>query len=199
VKSSRKTGRPKDLYKGQARPFSASEVQRLEGILRADDSDTAVRDLALLRVGIDSALRSSDVLRLTLRDLAPNGAISPTFRVRQKKTGNPITCELLPKSIDALRAWLALNPAMMPGDRVFAICARQHNRIVHQWCRKLGLDVALYGTHSIRRTAPAHVYAHTKNIEVARQMLGHRSLGNTADYLNVRSEDVREAARKFPI
>ena len=117
IQKRRKTGRPKDLFKGQARPFSASEVQRLEGILRADDSDTAVRDLALLRVGIDSALRSSDVLRLTLRDLAPNGAISPTFRVRQKKTGNPITCELLPKSIDALRAWLALNPAMQPGDR----------------------------------------------------------------------------------
>jgi integrase len=199
MKSPRKTGRPKDLYKGQARPFSASEVQRLEGILRSDDSDTAVRDLALLRVGIDSALRSSDLLRLTLRDLAPNGEISQTFRVSQKKTGNPITCELLPKSIDALKSWLALNPAMQPGDRVFAICARQHYRIVHQWCRKLGLDVALYGTHSIRRTMPAHVYGHTKNMEIARQLLGHASLANTALYLGVTSEDVREAARKFPI
>jgi integrase len=199
MKRPRKSGRPAGRYPGQMRPFSVEQVARLEGLFRADGGRTAARDRALLRVGIDSCLRSADVLRITLRDVAPNGEIASGFRIRQKKTGKWQPCELLPKSIDALKAWLELNPDMQPDDRVFAICTRQHYRIVKQWCGKLGLDPSLYATHSVRRTRPAHLYKHTHNIVAMQRLLGHENPANTAKYLAVENDDALELARKFPI
>ena len=199
VQKRRAPGRPKGFYPGQKKALSPEQVLRLEGLLRRDDSGTAVRDLALLRVGIDSVLRSSDVLGITLRDLAPNGEVAAIFRVRQNKTGTWNNCELSPKSIDALKAWLALNPTMQPEDRVFAISRRQHCRIVKQWCAKLGVDQSLYATHSIRRTKPSHLYKQTHNVVAMQRLLGHNNPANTAKYLSVESEDAFELARKFPI
>jgi site-specific recombinase XerC len=70
---------------GQMRPFTAEQITTLEALLRQDG--TALRDLALLRTGIDSMLRSSDMAALTVRDVVHNGEVASTFTIRQKKTG----------------------------------------------------------------------------------------------------------------
>ena len=41
---------------GQMRPFSPDQIAMLETLLRQDGSATALRDLALLRVGVDSMI-----------------------------------------------------------------------------------------------------------------------------------------------
>jgi integrase len=181
------------------RPLTIDQVAKLESLLLMDGSGTATRDRALLRVGIDSMLRSSDVLAVTLRDIAPNGELSAVFSVRQKKTKRVIRCEMNGKTLEALDAWLAINPDMTPDDRIFAISTRQHQRIVKDWCKLLSLDGVLYSTHSIRRTKPAYIYAQTKDIAALQQLLGHHSPANTSEYLGVENADARELARKYQI
>ncbi len=56
----------------------------LEVLLRQDGSWTALRDLALLRVGIDSMLRSSDIVKLCVRDICHDGEVVAEFAVKQR-------------------------------------------------------------------------------------------------------------------
>src|SRR5271165_2711170 len=95
---SMETRRRKPLKKarkpGQMRPFTPEQVTMLEVLLRQDGSWTALRDLALLRVGIDSMLRSSDLVSLTVADIAHDGEIVAEFGIRQKKTGKIVRCDL---------------------------------------------------------------------------------------------------------
>ena len=181
------------------RPFTFEQVAMLETLLTQDGSGTATRDLALLRLGIDSMLRSSDLLSLTLRDVRPNGVAATDFAVKQKKTGKAVQCDISEKTVKAINAWLALNPEMTPDGRVFAITTRQHQRIIKTWCELLKLDLALYSTHSVRRTKPTHLYAKTKNLAAVKELLGHSNVAATGVYLGVNNEDARNLARQFPI
>jgi site-specific recombinase XerC len=63
----------------------------------------------------------------------------------------------------------------------------------------LKLDGALYSTHSIRRTKPAHLYAKTKNLAAVKELLGHSNVAATGVYLGVTSDDARALAKQFPI
>jgi len=193
-KSAKKARKP-----GQMRPFTPEQITTLEALLRQDGSGTAIRDLALLRVGIDTMLRSSDVVTLRLRDVMPNGQLTSAFAIKQRKTSKVVQCEISDRTQAALAGWLAINPLFTPEDRVFAIATRQHQRIVKSWCSLLKLDGALYSTHSIRRTKPAHLYAKTKNLAACKELLGHANVSATGVYLGVTGDDARALARRFPI
>jgi integrase len=183
---------------GQMKPFTIEQIATLETLLRQDGSGTAIRDLALLRVGIDSMLRSSDIVALTVRDVVHNGEVASAFTSRQKKTGKHVQCELSEKSRAAVSEWLSAA-ALGAEDRIFAITTRQHQRIVKTWCALLKLDGALYSTHSIRRTKPAHLYAKTKNLAACKELLGHANVSATGVYLGVTGDDARALARQFPV
>jgi site-specific recombinase XerC len=62
----------------------------------------------------------------------------------------------------------------------------------------LTLDGALYSTHSVRRTKPAHLYAKTKNLAAVKELLGHANVAATSVYLGVTSDDARALAKQFP-
>jgi site-specific recombinase XerC len=143
-------------------------------------------------------LRSSDMVAVSMRDLVHNGEVASTFTIRQKKTGKHIQCELSDRTRAALGEWLAVA-GIGAEDRVFAITTRQHQRIVKTWCALLKLDGALYSTHSIRRTKPAHVYSKTKNLAACKELLGHANVSATGVYLGVTGDDARALARQFPI
>ncbi|MGA7329109.1 MAG: tyrosine-type recombinase/integrase [Rhodomicrobium sp.] len=184
---------------GQMRPFTPEQISMLEALLKQDGSGTSIRDLALLRVGIDSMLRSSDIVKLTTRDLMHSGEVVTQFAVKQRKTAKVVQCEISDKTRAALADWLATNPHFSSEDRVFAITTRQHQRIVKGWCALLKLDGALYSTHSIRRTKPTHLYAKTKNLAACKELLGHANVSATGVYLGVTGDDARALARQFPI
>ena len=63
------------------RLFTVEQIGVLESLLRQDGSGTALRDLAQLRIGIDSMLRS-DIVALTVRDVMPNGEIDSALTIR---------------------------------------------------------------------------------------------------------------------
>jgi len=198
-KRQRKPAQKKPARRGQMRPFTLDQVATLEMLFRQDGSSTAIRDLALLRIGIDSMLRSSDILSLIVRDVRPNGEVAASFQIKQKKTSKPVECDLSERTRAAITEWLALNPEMQSEDKLFAITTRQHQRIVKTWCEMLKLDPALYSTHSIRRTKAAHLYAKTKNLAAVKELLGHSTVAATGVYLGVTSEDARNLAKQFPI
>src|SRR5260370_725376 len=69
------------------------------------------------------------------------------------------------------------------------ISIRQYARLVHRWVESIGLERAVYGTHSMRRTKAAQIYRKTGNLRAVQLLLGHTKL----DYLPRRTMSRRAA------
>jgi integrase len=193
--AAQKVGRPV----GQMRPFTSENIQMLENLLKADGSSASIRDLALLRVGLDTMLRSIDLTSLVVGDVLRSGEVVIDFTTKQRKTKKPVHCELVPRTREALAAWLQHAELSDPMARVFEISTRQHQRIIKQWCALLRLDGTVYSTHSVRRTKPSVIYAKTQNVAAISKMLGHTNTVATMAYLGVTDEDARKLAREFDV
>jgi integrase len=186
---------------GQRRPFTREQVALLEQLLVAatPTDKMAVRNLALLRTGIDTMLRVSDLLRLTVGQLRSNGRIVDQFELTQKKTKKPIRCNLTPFTRDALGKWLEVGGLYSHSLVVFDFGSRQYARIIKGWAEMIHLDPSLYSTHSVRRTKAREIYRTTQNLEAIKTLLGHTSLNATQYYLGVTQEDADEIARNTRI
>ncbi|MEO6065448.1 MAG: tyrosine-type recombinase/integrase [Lysobacterales bacterium] len=119
----------------------------------------AIRDLALFNLAIDSKLRACDLVKLTLRDIAHGNQIGSRAIVMQQKTKRPVQFEITEPTRTAIRAWVD-QAKIQPSDALFPsrlhtsahLSTRQYARIVHRWVSGIGLDDAVYGTHTMRRT-----------------------------------------------
>jgi integrase len=61
--------------------------------------------------------------------------------------------------------------------------------LVDEWVAAIGLDPALFGTHSLRRTKASLIYKRTGNLRAVQILLGHRKIESTVRYLGVDLED----------
>lgn len=66
---------------------------------------------------------------------------------------------------------------------------RQYGRLLDDWVALIGLDPALYGTHSLRRTKVALIYRRTGNLRACQLLLGHTKLESTVRYLGIGVDD----------
>jgi integrase len=158
--------------------------------------DRRARDLAMFNCAIDSKLRGSDLVKLTVGDVCTSGAVRSRTAVVQQKTGRPVPFELSEPSRAALAAWLAVRGArddqwlfpsrMRPGRH---LGTRQYARLVDRWVALIGLDPGCYGTHSLRRTKVALVYRRTGNLRACQLLLGHTKLESTVRYLGIEVDD----------
>jgi integrase len=160
------------------------------------DLDHRVRDLAMFNCAIDSKLRGSDLVKLTVADVSTAGGVRSRTAVVQRKTGRPVPFEITEVTRQALSAWLDRrgqrdDPWLFPsraraGDH---ICTRQYARLVDRWVSLIGLDPGSYGTHSLRRTKVALVYRRTGNLRACQLLLGHTKLESTVRYLGIEVDD----------
>ena len=76
---------------------------------------------------------------------------------------------------------------------------RQYSRIVESWVSAVGLDLASYGTHSLRRTKATLIYRRTKNLRAVQLLLGHSKLDSTVKYLGIDIDDALEISEKIDV
>lgn len=158
--------------------------------------DGRVRDLAMFNLAIDSKLRGCDLVRLRVGDVVLGGTVRLRTAIVQQKTGRPVPFELTDPTREALTAWLRrrgpreegwLFPSRSrPGEH---ITTRQYGRLLDGWVALIGLDPALYGTHSLRRTKVALIYKRTGNLRACQLLLGHTKLESTVRYLGIEVDD----------
>jgi hypothetical protein len=68
-----------------------------------------------------------------------------------------------------------LFPSRMGGGRK-PITTRHYARLMDGWVGTIGLDPALHGTHSLRRTQVALIYLRTGNLRAVQLLLGHTKI-----------------------
>jgi integrase len=139
-----------------------------------------VRELALFNLGIDSKLRSSDLVNLKVRDVCHGDQVATRAAVMQLKTQRPVQFEITPAARESVQAWIK-RAGLRPGDFLFPnrihdsphLGTRQYARILGRWVDDLGLDRADYGMHSMRRTKAMLIYKRTRKLRAVQLLLGH--------------------------
>ena len=158
--------------------------------------DGRVRDLAMFNLAIDSKLRGCDLVRLRVGDVILGGTVRLRTAIVQQKSGPPVPFELTDSTRDALTTWLRKR-ASREDDWLFPsrsrhgdhVTTRQYGRLLDNWVALIGLDPALYGTHSLRRTKVALIYKRTGNLRACQLLLGHAKLESTVRYLGIEVDD----------
>jgi integrase len=168
--------------------------------------DGKIRDLALFNCAIDTKLRGSDLVKLTVADVSTHSGVRERSAIVQLKTGRPVPFEITEPTREALRAWLAergerpdawLFPSRSrPGEH---IGTRNYALLVDGWVALIGLDPAAYGTHSLRRTKVALVYRRTGNLRACQLLLGHTKLESTVRYLGIEADDALSMSEQTEI
>jgi integrase len=70
---------------------------------------------------------------------------------------------------------------------------------VSGWIAGIGLDPALYGTHSLRRTKATLIYRKTGNLRAVQLLLGHRKIESTVRYLGIEVDDALAIAEQVDV
>jgi integrase len=166
------------------------------------------RDYALLHLMASTGLRSSDLLRLKIKDMIDqDGDIIRLLRLKMKKTGLYIEHPLRDDCREAIREWLgsredsnpwlfcSLNPGWvnknMPLSRV------HHHKMMKKYLGAIRHGSELQGssTHTLRRSVAKLIHNKTGKIAVAQKFLGHTSPANTSLYID--PDELKETANKI--
>lgn len=191
---------------GQMAPFTPDQVQVIRSLMQTEGK---VRDLALFNVGLDTMLRASDLLALTVDDVTDHqGAIVSEIQIRQQKTNQGHLVALSPATQDSVADWL-LASGKHRTDYVWTsignrptrshLSRAQYANLVKQWAELARLNPKRHSTHSIRRTKSAVIYDQTQNLAACQQLLGHKSIGSTAVYLGVDQRKALDLAKRIKL
>lgn len=157
------------------------------------------RDLALFSTAVDTGLRCSDLLVLKLIDMQLQ-----IFVAKQRKTGQTVPLELSDYTRQTLQHWVVWADKDS-NDYLFTPLNNTHHEPISSghyrsriktWVAAIGLPPEGYSSHSLRRTKGALLYAHCKDLEVVRIVLGHKDLRSTAHYLGIENEHALKIARE---
>jgi site-specific recombinase XerD len=167
---------------------------------------TKTRDLALFNVAIDNKLRVCDLVKLRVRDIAHGACVARRAIVLQQKTQRPVQFEITEQPRIAVSDWIArgslhsdtfLFPSRLQDSP--HLSTRQYARIVDGWIADIGLDVAAYGTHTMRRTKASLIYRRTKNLRVVQLLIGYSKLESKVRYLGIEVDDALEMAEQTEV
>lgn len=183
----------KGIRVGQKKALKLEDIWRIRIRL---ELEKRFEELSLFNLAVDSKLRSCDLLSLKVRDVSRSGTVLSRTMIRQQKTRREVQFEITPKTQQALSQWIFTNHLEM-ADYLFPSHRRKGQHLsyhyyltlVNRWIGDLGLDISQYGTHSMRRTKAALIYAKTKNLRAIQLLLGHAKLESTIEYLGVEIED----------
>ncbi len=88
---------------GQKPPLKRKEIWAIRVRLQLAER---TRDLALFNLAIDSKLRSCDLIRLRVHDVARGSRVGSRATIVQKKTGRPVQFEITEQTRVSIAAWI---------------------------------------------------------------------------------------------
>lgn len=154
------------------------------------------RDRFLLLLGMNTGLRISDLVRLTVGDIRNKA----NTKITEQKTGKTRRLELRAVAED-IASYCAnkLDDAFLfpsrKGDK--PISTTQAYRVLTQAGEKLGRNDI--GTHTMRKTFGYHYYKKTKDVVTLMEIFGHAAPDITKRYIGIRDEEIADTLKDFRI
>jgi len=167
------------------------KIAQIKNLLRGQKR---FRDLLLFVVGINSALRISDLLELQVAHFVDKqGQIRQRFWIKEKKRGKRQEVVINESIREALGEFLAAYPGIGEKQENFMFFNPRNNDYSHPikrgqgWkfitsiCREVGLR-GNFGTHSLRKTWGYHARMSGVDLALIMHKLNHNSIAYTKRY-----------------
>lgn len=160
------------------------------------------RDSALFIIGINTNLRASDILNLTIEQVEHIQA-GGEVEIKEKKTGKKRRLTLNEEVVNAIQCLLSnYNGKYLASDLLFqgqrgSITVKTLTRLVKKWCGDINLR-GNYGAHTLRKTWGYHQRTRVgTSIPELMVMFNHTSQKQTLDYLCIQPEEIKNAYMKL--
>ena len=159
-------------------------------------------------MGINSALRSSDLRNLKVGDiLDKNGEIKKYLYMRIKKTGREIKIAINEAMREAIEYFISKAKVYSPNQYLFK--SKRSDKpidnvalfyLIKNWTQAVGLVNERYSAHSLRKTwgYQARKY-HGASIDMISEKLGHRSSNVTKRYIGIDQEEINKMEEEICI
>ena len=157
----------------------------------------SMRNCLLMVMGIHTALRVGDILRLKWSDVydAKKGNIRKSFSLMEAKTGKKKTVALNKEIMEILALYAREGTPPKPDDYLFKsrivnrpITRTQAYRIIQEAAAKLGIEGNI-SCHSLRKTFGYHAWKESYPLVVIMDIYNHSSYETTRRYLGVSQDD----------
>lgn len=159
----------------------------------------SARDIALFVVGINVALRITDLLNVRWRDVLDDKQHFKPLTLVEQKTGKERRIHLNKPSQKALRDLQAALPIVSLDDYLFQsreghqkpLSRQQALVILKNAAQAVGIKDNI-GTHSLRKTWGYHAWKNGFNPALIMETLNHSNLAVTKRYLGIRQDDIND-------
>jgi integrase len=156
------------------------------------------RDYLLFTLGINTALRVSDLLSLRIRDVVEeSGEVKEFLTLRERKTGKDKRIKLNDSAREAIEFFLSKADAQ-PSEWLFKsprtgkpLTRVQAWRLLNGWAREVGITDRI-GTHSLRKSWGYQARKAGVPLELIQAKLGHSSPAITRRYIGITADEIED-------
>jgi integrase len=182
------------------------KIAQIKNLLRGQQR---FQDLLLFTVGINTALRISDILQLRIGQfLDEQNRLRSRFEVREIKTGKRHDVTINDSIRETLGEYLRAYPDMTSNPDNFLFFNSEFNRysdplkrgrvwkFISAICKEVGLQ-GNYGAHSLRKTWGYQARMQGVDLALIMYKLNHASLADTKRYIGITDQEIGDVVRRL--
>lgn len=182
------------------------KIAQIKNLLRGQ---RRYRDLLLFTLGINTALRISDLLELKVGQfLDEKGRIRNRFWIKEQKRGKRYEVVINASIREVIQEYLAEFPDIREDPSNFFFSSPHHNnfsshikrgqawKFITSICREVGLS-GDFGTHSLRKTWGYHARLNGVDVALIMHKLNHESIAYTKRYLGITDDELQAVAHRL--
>ncbi len=182
------------------------KIAQIKNFLRGQQR---YRDLLLFVVGINSALRISDLLTLRIGHfIDEEGHIKQRFQIQEQKRGKRHKVVINKSIKEALEDYIEAYQGVADNPDHFVFFNTKSNNFSipikrgQAWkfttsiCQEVGLH-GNYGAHSLRKTWGYHARLQGVDLALIMNKLNHSSIATTKRYLGITDDELREVVQRW--
>jgi len=182
------------------------KIAQIKNLLRGQKR---YRDLLLFVVGINTALRISDLLQLKINHfLDEQGKIRRRFWIKERKRGKRQEVVINTSIREAIDEFLVAFPDIGDDKDSFVFFSSKANdysnpikrgqawKCINSICRDVGLS-GNFGTHSLRKTWGYHARLSGVDLALIMHKLNHESIAYTKRYLGITDDELEAVINRL--
>ena len=182
------------------------KIAKIKNMLRGEGG---FRDLLLFVVGINTALRISDLLELKVEHFLDGQLhIQPRFWIKEQKRGKRQEVVVNASIRDSLEEYITAYPEVIGDQNNFIFFNTKDNgfmqpirrgqtwKIISTICKQVGLR-GNFGTHSLRKTWGYHARMQGVDLALIMHKLNHESIAYTKRYLGITDDELEAVAQRL--
>jgi len=182
------------------------KIAQIKNLLRGQ---SRYRDLLLFVVGINTALRISDLLQLRIGHfLDDHQRIKGRFWIKEQKRGKRHEVVINNSIQEAFKEYLTSYPGIVNNIEIFLFFNTKTNNFIQpikrgqawKFITSISHQVGLsgnYGTHTLRKTWGYHARMQGVDLALIMHKLNHESIAYTKRYLGITDAELQAVAQRL--